>query len=109
MTQLYRGPVKVMNLNINNSGFMRINCFDEHILIKDSLFYKNKFGNIVNFRYDNHLASRSEAIDYLSRLYSSNVLFVDYDELQYYKDIQRKEFKQLIKTYKNIRRNKRED
>lgn len=72
----------------------------ERIVSKDSLFYKNIFGNKVNMEFDNVLPDRAEAAEYINSGCCSDLLFVDYSELSYVMDMNRKDLKRMRKYLK---------
>jgi len=82
MKNIYKGKIKKMyisNFNITKSGLDLF--FNEKVVCKNSYFYKNAFGNIVNIEYDNVLATREEAREFVKEN-SLDILFVDYDEIK---------------------------
>ena len=104
--------------------------FGEVLVEKDSEFYGNLCHMIVNFRYDNVLATREEAMDYLKDVFfgaknkalqymnennieitddlvdkmqdafNSSILFVDYDKLKLRAIVDKKTLKEKKKIYK---------
>lgn len=97
---MYVSNLELIGKNINNlfSGDSD-KVFSEVVVERDSEFYKNIFGNIVNFRYDNVLASRGEAIDYLLENPVSSILFVDYKKLVYRGTVSNRIVKEKKKLY----------
>lgn len=101
MPNIYVGNIKKMyvkKLEINGRNIKRV--LEDEVLEKNSEFYINKFGRSINFKYDNYLPTREEAIDYTSRGWRNEMIFVDYEELQLARTISNKEFKELKKSFK---------
>lgn len=67
----------------------------ERIVSEESLFYRNIFNKYINMEFDNVLADRIEAEDYIQGRYGTDCLFVDYDNLKYIESIDRKALKKL--------------
>ena len=79
MYNIYSGDIKNMYIsklelvekNIENIFDSTIKFhFGEVLIEKDSEFYGNLFHKVVNFRYDNVLATREEAMDNLKESFS---------------------------------------
>lgn len=109
MPDIFIGDVKNMYIsNLELIGKNILNVFDlkskelfgEVLVEKDSEFYTNIFGNAVNFRYDNVLATRREAMEYLLDNPISSILFVDYNELVYRGTISYNIVKEKKKLYR---------
>ncbi len=100
MKNIYKGKIKKMyisNFNITKSGLDLF--FNEKVVCKNSYFYKNAFGNIVNIEYDNVLATREEAREFVKEN-SLDILFVDYDELEYVQSVNNKQLKLMKNNLK---------
>lgn len=139
MPNIYTGDIKNMYIsdlelrdknvqNLFNDNF-KFN-FGEVVVEKDSEFYGNLFHMIVNFRYDNVLATREEAIGYLKNSFyetkdsllkyleenniddnkefldklmtkfDSSILFVDYEDLKLRSIVDKKTIKDKKNIYK---------
>lgn len=139
MPNIYTGDIKNMYIsdlelrdknvqNLFNDNF-KFN-FGEVVVEKDSEFYGNLFHMIVNFRYDNVLATREEAIGYLKNSFyetkdsllkyleenniddnkefldklmtkfDSSILFVDYEDLKLRSIVDKKTVKDKKNIYK---------
>lgn len=137
MPNIYSGDIKNMyisdlELRDNNVRNLLDDNFKFHfgevVIEKDSEFYGNLCHMIVNFRFDNVLATREEAMGYLkdvfyesknrlikyindnnlekgdevydilSKNFDSSILFVDYDDLKLRAIVD----KQTLKEKKNI-------
>ena len=139
MSNIYTGDIKNMYIsdlelrdknvqNLFNDNF-KFN-FGEVVVEKDSEFYGNLFHMIVNFRYDNVLATREEAIGYLKNSFyetkdsllkyleenniddnkefldklmtkfDSSILFVDYEDLKLRSIVDKKTVKDKKNIYK---------
>lgn len=101
MPNIYEGNIKSMyvsKLQINNGI---INCVTgEEVIIKNAKFYTNFIGREISFDYDTYLPTRMEAQDYINNGAGDNVLFVDYNELRYLENVDKKTIKSLKKEYK---------
>lgn len=109
------GPIKnmyVKSLGVNvNVGKV---ITESIVLQKNAPFYWNRFGRLVSFDYGTFLPTKSEAEAYIEeavRLHPehlSNVtcMYADYGHIEVH-EIGRKEFKELKKTYKQIRKQKK--
>lgn len=100
MAKIYQGPIKnmhVKDLKVTSRGLEF--ALEDTIAVKNSLFYKNMFGRMINLEYDNFLATRQEAKDFVNET-ANSIIFVDYNELEYYDEINKKELKELKKHYK---------
>lgn len=101
MPNIYVGNIKKMyvkKLEVNGRNIKRV--LGDEILEKNSEFYINRFGRTINFKYDNYLPTRQEAMDYTLSGWRSEMIFVDYEELQFDRNITNKEFKDLKKKFK---------
>ncbi|MDO4996221.1 MAG: hypothetical protein Q4E69_03500 [Bacilli bacterium] len=128
---MYISKLELRDKNFKNLVDSNIKFhFGEVLVEKDSEFYGNLCHMIVNFRYDNVLATREEAMDYLKDVFlgaknkvltymrdnnieitedlfdkmqdtfNSSILFVDYDKLKLRAIVDKKTLKEKKKMYK---------
>ena len=83
-------------------------------LQKHAPFYWNRVGRLVSFEYNTFLPTKSEAetfVEEAARRHPNNLagatcLYADYSHMEVH-EIGRKEYKQLKKTYKEMRKQKK--
>lgn len=112
--KVYRGEIK--NAYVKNIDFcdgVTVVTTDSVVVKKDALFYAGLTGRKISFDYNTYLATAEEAIDLLEnsardnpRINVGSCLFVNYGDLVP-EEISKEEFKQLKKSYKEQRQNKR--
>ncbi|MBO5120586.1 MAG: hypothetical protein J6C28_02725 [Bacilli bacterium] len=84
------------------------------VLQKNAPFYWNPLGRLVSFEYNTFLPTKSEAETFVEEsakrhpgcLELATCMYADYGHMTVH-EISRKEFKQLKKTYKEIRKQKK--
>lgn len=109
------GPIKnmyVKSIGVNeNIGKV---VTESIVLQKNAPFYWNGMGRLVSFEYGTFLPTKSEAETFVEEaarrhpdyLTSATCMYAGYGEMTVH-EISRKEFKQLKKTYKQIRKQKK--
>jgi len=105
MKQLYKGPIHNLKIYSVNKHI----SLESTIVIKDSLFYKNRLGKFINFEYNTVLPSKIEAETNLleiARIHktnniNSNCIYANNQEMEPYKLVSKKEFKTLKKSFKS--------
>ena len=106
---IYKGNLKslfIKDLQITDNG---VNAVLESVVVKrDSLFYKNFIGKMVNFEYDTHLPSYSEAETFVRGSIRENgtslsCMYADYDNMQVVPE-ETRTVKELKKEFKAQRK-----
>ena len=101
MPKIYQGDIKslyISKLEVEK-GVFQLRMF-ESILLKNELFYKDKTGNNISFKYDSSIRNRVQAEDHLLESEDNSVLFVDEEDLEFVKMMDNSQFKQLKKKFK---------
>ncbi len=110
-TSIYRGDINhlyIQKLEVERDIYQLE--VHEATLIKNDLFYLDKGGKYISFRYNSYVRSREEAEDYLLESNNRDVLFVDYEKLKFEKIADKSIVKQLKKTYmESFRKENEED
>ena len=107
MKQIYKGPIHKLRIHSVNP-IIKTTAFESTIIVKDSLFYKNRIGKFINLEYNTVLPTAIEAETNLleiSRIHQMNAIdahciYANNLEIKPYKQITKQEFKTLKKTYK---------
>lgn len=86
---IYKGNLKSLylkNFEVTDDGVKLM--LDSVVVERDSLFYKNFVGRLVNFKYDTHLPTYSEAETFVMQSARSNpelgglsCLYADYNSI----------------------------
>lgn len=100
MKNIYKGQIKKMQvskIDLTKNGVQLV--LKDYVVCKNSYFYKNIFGNIVNIEFDNVLASRQEAKDFV-RENGLDIIFVDYNELEFVQTVNNKQLKLMKNNLK---------
>lgn len=116
MKKLYKAPMRkltVSHLEISDGAIQKLE-FQDPIIRKDLLFYRNLFGAYISFEYDTRLPDYGEATDYirdsLSRRETPDVppypscSFVKDDDFTYSHEVDDHVFKTLKKYYRGLRK-----
>lgn len=110
-TSIYRGDINhlyIQKLEVEQDVYQLE--VHEATLIKNELFYLDKGGKYISFRYDSYLKNREQAEDYLLESNNRDVLFVDYETLKFVELADKSKIKQLKKIYmENFKKSKEED
>lgn len=96
----------VKNIEVNACIVEKIETGEKFVL-KDALFYEGIFNAIISFDYNTKLPTRPEALDYIKNiakrspdsLAEASCVYADYDEMKFDTFIDKKQFKQLKKSY----------
>lgn len=101
----------VKNVGVNESVSKVVT--ESVVLKKDAPFYWNPLGRLISFEHNTFLPTKSEAEAFVvgrakslpNHLHLATCIYADYGNMEVH-EISRKEFKQLKKTYKAIRKQK---
>jgi hypothetical protein len=110
MTVIYKGIIRrytVNQIEITENGVKCVKT-ETPIIRKDALFYRGICGKKISFDYDTPLPTYEEAESYAQQqvnhnqeyLGLANCLFVNDNEVRYYKEVSHKEFKEMKKKIK---------
>lgn len=109
---IYKGTVKnlyVKDFQVSDAGVVVALDLESVVVAKDSLFYQNFIGRMINFEYDTFLPSFTEAEAFVREVCKYNpmspkasCLYADYGSLEEAKDETRsvKEIKRFYKAKK---------
>ena len=108
---IYLGDLKtlyVTGLKVSEEGIKVV--LDDAVVEKDSLFYKNFVGKLINFKHNTNLPSYNEAYTYLNGCVESyqqhgyaSCLYADYDSIKANPEDKRT-VRQLKKEYRIARK-----
>lgn len=109
---IYRGTLKnlyVKDFKVSEDGLIVALDLDSVVVAKDSLFYRNFTGRLINFEHSTYLPSFTEAEAFVRDVCRHNpnsskasCLYADYDSIEVAKDETRSvnEIKRYYKTKK---------
>ena len=109
------GPIKTMrvkSIGVNEDVGKVVT--ESIILQKDAPFYWNRLGRLVSFEYSTFLPTMTEAENYVVGVAKNNpdhleyatCMYADYDNMEVHQ-IEKEEYKELVKTYKQIKKKKK--
>jgi hypothetical protein len=110
MKAIYKGPIRrytVSKIKVTENGVECVKT-ETPIIKKDALFYKGICGKVISFDHSTTLPTYEEAESYAHRQVNYNheilglasCLYVNENEVKYYKEVSNKEFKEMKKKMK---------
>ncbi len=118
MKSIYKAPLRrltVKNLEINEGAIKNIE-YDNPIIRKDLIFYRNWAGAYISFEHETRLPDYTEATDYIRDTLERRpevkepyptCPYVSDEEFEYSHEISKETFKTLKKYYKKLNKEKK--
>ena len=111
---IYKGTLKnlyVKDFQVSEEGLVVALDLESVIVAKDSLFYKNFTGRLINFEYGTYLPSQNEAEAFVREVCKYNpmsskasCLYADYGSIEEAKD-ETRSVKEIKRYYKAKKKN----